>query len=132
MFSNDKNIEIIASLGNEIKRYIQLREKQIKLDATLILSQLLAAIALAAVIIILLGAVLLVLTFALSSLVGSWVGSEALGYALIALAYALLAALICFKRNAWIKEPIVRFVSALLVKNEENETNEANEPNQNL
>ena len=132
MFSNDKNIEIIASLGNEVKRYIQLREKQIKLDATLILSQLLAAIALAAVIIILLGAVLLVLTFALSSLVASWVGSEALGYALIALAYALLASLIYFKRNAWIKEPIVRFVSALLVKNDENETNEANEPNQNL
>ena len=44
----------------------------------------------------------------------------------------LLAALIYFKRNAWIKEPIVRFVSALLVKNDENETNEANEPNQNL
>ncbi|MGM9694569.1 MAG: phage holin family protein [Alloprevotella sp.] len=129
MFSNDKNIEIIASLGNEIKRYIHLREKQVKLDATLILSQLLAAVALAAVIIILLGAVLLVLTFALSSLVADWVGSEAMSYALIALAYALLAALICFKRNAWIKEPIVRFVSALLVKNDENETSA---PNKNI
>ena len=101
MFSNDHNVEIIARLISNLKRYGELQLKGMQLDVvsklTLVLTLLVVALVLIGVVSIVVLLLSFALVFALAPIVGSLVTSCCLvagGFCSIECFY-----LYCFRRN---------------------------------
>ncbi len=113
MLSSDSNIESIAQLVEEIKKYISLKgeyykvtfaEKAVRIITTIVMTVLLVLIGL-----IIVGFLSLTVAFALEPKVG-----RVAAFAIIAGIYLLLFVLCILFRKPWIEAPLVRFFATLL------------------
>lgn len=115
MFSNDHNVEIIARLISNLKRYGELQLKGMQLDVvsklTLVLTLLVVALVLIGVVSIVVLLLSLALVFALAPIVDSLVTS----CCLVAGGFVLLSVLLVLFRRTLLINPIARFLSSIFL-----------------
>lgn len=109
----------LQSLWVEVKNYLELQKKYMKLDTAEKLSVLLSAVATAVVCLVLGMTALFFLLFALAAWIGQMVGSNLLGFLAMALLLLLLMAVIYAARRRWIVQPLARLVAGLFFSEEE-------------
>ena len=114
MLSSDKNVENLAQLIEVLKHYLGLQTEYVKLDAIDKVVRLVTAAALAIVFILVLGAVLTYLSFAIAFWLATYIGNP-LAFLIIAILYLLLLILFYFFRKPWIEKPLVQFLASVLL-----------------
>lgn len=114
MLSSDQNVESIAQLVDALKRYVELQKEYLGLNVIEKVVRLVTALAVAVVFIILGSAVLLYASFALVYWIEPVTGL-ALAYFLIAMLFAVLIILLYTFRKSWIEQPLVRFLTQVLL-----------------
>lgn len=119
MFSNSKNIESIGKLLLEFKKYLELQQEFVKLDATEKMTVILSAILIVTVLLLLGSIVLLFLTFALAYYLGDVLGSLSLGFGLISAFILLLTVIFYLNRNRMVIQPMARFMTKLILTKED-------------
>ena len=115
VFSSDKNIETIGQLLSELHRYAELRAELFKINAVSKLSKLFTVLLLGAILILLMGLALWFVSMMLAATLGEWLGSQALGYAIIVAIYLLLALTVYLRRKQWIEAPLTHFLGELFL-----------------
>ncbi len=115
MFASDKNVGEMKKLLLELKHYIGLQAKSLRLDAAEKLIVLLASALIVLVLVLLVAIALLILTFALAFYIGGATGSQALGFACVGVGVLLLLALFYVCRRAWVIQPVAKFIVNLLI-----------------
>ena len=121
MFSDGKNMESIQKLFLELKNYLTLQKKFLKLDTAEKLTVLLSAIAITAILLLLGSMILLYLTFALAYYLGDVMGSLPLGFSAIAVSLLLVLLFFYFNRKKYIIQPIARFMANLFINSTQDE-----------
>jgi len=115
MFSNDKNIDTIGRLVEELTRYLNLQKEYYKLDLIVKVVTLLkvAAIVMAAILIFMFVVIFLscAIAYALSSLVG-----PAWAFCILAAFYFIIFILFVAFRKSLIERPLVRFLASLFLE----------------
>ncbi len=115
MLSSDNNIETIARLAEEIKRYLSLKGEYYRIDFTEKVVRVVATIVVTFVVMLLtffiLGFLSVTLAFALEPLTG-----KTGAFAIITGVYLLLFVLCILFRKKWIEAPLVRFFASLLME----------------
>ncbi len=119
MFSSDNNIDTIARLVAEVRRYAELRGRTLRLTFVEKLSVLLAAVMAVAVVAVVAAVVVLLLSFCAAVFIAPYTGGLAGGLGVMALLYALAGWLVWAKRHKWIEAPIVGFLARLFLEDEE-------------
>ena len=114
MLSSDKNVETIAQLVETLKNYIGLQKEFVKLDVIEKVVHLVTAVAIAIVFILLGGAVLFYLSFAVIHWLAPYTGL-AMAYFIVAVAFLILIIFVFANRKAWIEQPLVRFLTSTLL-----------------
>lgn len=115
MFSNDNNIESIAQLVEEIKKYVTLKSEYMRLDAVDKIVRLLTVVAMTFIIVILLLAALIFLSFSIAFTIAPVTGKIG-AFAIVGGSYILLLLLLVINKKAWIEKPLVRFLASLLME----------------
>lgn len=116
MFSTDKNIESIAQLVEELKKYGNLKLEVLRLDATEKIVRIITALLLFLALSLLFCAILTYLSFAGAYAIGSLLDSNPLGFLCMSGFYLILFLLVYAKRKAWIERPLVRFLASILLE----------------
>ncbi len=124
-FENAQTTEQITSLFNEARNYWQLQRKNISLETGEVLSKLLSAMTLWALIILVGALVLLFGSFAIAYLLGNLLGSQVWGFTIITAVLLLLMVLIYANRKAWIVVPIGKFIIGIFASQLSAQTSEA-------
>lgn len=115
MFSNDNNIETIAQMVEQAKKYLSLKSEYYRLSTVEKTVRLLTVLAMTFVLAVLLMLVLIYFSFALAYFIGSFIGN-AWGFLIVGGIYmAVLIAFIIFRKK-WIERPLVRFLASLLME----------------
>lgn len=114
MFSNDKNIETIASLVEEVKSYLSLQSKYTLLNVVEKTVKLLTVLIMGVVLTVLLLLVLIFLSFALASALEPLAG-KAGGFAVVGGIYFIIFLLTIIFRKSWIERPLVRILASILL-----------------
>ena len=114
MLSSDKNVESLAQLVENLKRYVGLQGEYLKLNVVDKMVRLIMALTLAVVFVILGVAVLFYLSFALVYWLEPLTGT-ALAFFLIAMLFFGLLLMVFIFRKSWIERPLVRFLADLLL-----------------
>ncbi len=125
LFNNEQTTEQITSLFTEARNYWQLQRKNLSLETSEVLSKLLSAVALWALVILIGALVLLFGSFAVAYLLGNLLGSQVWGFTIIAVVLLLLVMLIYANRRAWIVVPIGKFVIGIFASQMAAQTREA-------
>lgn len=121
MFSSDRSVRTLQELVAEVRRYLELQKRYVKLEFVSKLIVLLSALILG-LLMFLIGAVAFILiAFCLASLVGDITGSQTIGYAAVALLFVLIALLVYANRRRWITAPLVRFLGGLFLTDDGDE-----------
>lgn len=114
MFSSDKNIETIAGLVEELKKYVTLQAEYTKFSlagkTVRLLTVLISAVVLSVLVLLSLIFFSLALAGALATLIG-WAGSLAIVGGL----YFLVFLLFIIFRKSWIERPLVRIIATILL-----------------
>ncbi|MBE6288481.1 MAG: phage holin family protein [Mediterranea massiliensis] len=113
MFINEKLLESIGLLTQELRKYLELQKRYICLESCEKFSILLSALLLVLIALILAMAVLLFFTLALVQFLTPMVGALSYSYLLIAAFYLLLILLLYLLRKPLIVNPITSFVARL-------------------
>lgn len=113
MFSNDKNVETLGQLINELKEYVGLRKEYLKFDVTERVVRVVTVIVMATVTFVLLLAILFYLSMATVFWIAPAVGMAA-AFAIVAAAFALVLVLLVLFRKRWLERPLVRFMVNVL------------------
>ena len=131
MFSNDHNVDIIARLISNLKKYGELRLKSFQLDLvsklTLILTFLVVAVLLVGVASI----VVLLLSFALMYALAPIVGGIVASCGIVAGGFILLGILLVAFRKRLLINPIARFLSSIFLGESWEEGNSDDSSNSN-
>ena len=128
MFASNKNIETIAALAEESKKWLALRARYAKFSAVDKIVRITSALVLTLVIALLTMLALIYLSFAAAYELGDMLGSCALGFLLVGAVYIIVLLVILIKRRAWIERPLVSFlVDVLTDEYEEGEDTVAEE-----
>ncbi len=115
MFATDKSIADIKKILWELKHYIELHTKFMRLDLAEKLIVLLAS-AVIVLVLVLFGAIaLLFLTFALAYYIGSVTESLPLGFLTVGGGVALLLWVFYANRRRWVVQPVAKFIVNLLI-----------------
>jgi len=114
MLSSDKNVESIAQLVEVLKQYLDLQKEFLKLNVIEKVVQLVTALTIAIVFILLAGAVLFYLSFALAHWMAPLTGLG-MAFFLVALLYLALLLVVFLNRKVWIERPLVRFLANTLL-----------------
>lgn len=117
LFSSSKNIETIERIVREIKEYINLQKEFVRLDLISKLTIMLSALIVGALLFVMGMMVILFLAIAGGTLLGDWLGSTALGYALVSLLLIVMAVVVYCSRRRLFVRPITRFLSNLFFSN---------------
>ena len=118
MFSGSKNIESIGKLFLEFKKYLELQKEFVKLDAAEKLTVILTT-TLTIVVMLLLGAiVLLFLAFAMAYYASDALGSELMGFSLVAAVVLMLGLIFYANRGKLVVRPLARFIARLFLDHE--------------
>lgn len=115
MFSSEKNIESIATLIEETKKYVALRVKLAKFDIIEKVVRIITALTLTFVLLLLLVLLLIYLSFAAAYAISEWIDSYVIGFLSVALFYFFIFILVICKRKSWIERPLVRFLASILL-----------------
>ena len=115
MFSNDHNVEIIARLISNLKRYGELRLKGMQLDVVSKLTLVLTLLVVALVLIGVVSIVVLLLSFALVFALAPIVGSLVTSCCLVAGGFVLLSVFLVLFRRTLLINPIARFLSSIFL-----------------
>ena len=108
MFSNDRNIEKIATLVEEIQQWSLLRKEQAQIEIADKVSSLITAIATMVVVSLLVLLVFISLSFALAYAIEPKVGSFTIAFLIIAAFDLLLLILALAFRDRFIRKPLLR------------------------
>lgn len=123
MFSNDKNIENLQQLFQELKKYVDVQKDYVKLELVEKLTILISTLLLVLILIILGIIALFYLSFTFAYVLEPAVGSLTVSYAIITACIILLIILITCFRKKLIIQPLVNFLANLFL-NDEDEKNE--------
>ena len=115
MFENEQMTTRLTSLFSEAKRAFDIETRYLGVNTAQKLAQLLGGMALAAILILVGGIVMLFGSFALAYWLADITGSLLEGFAIMAASLALLCVIVYWQRRAWIQEPIIRFVANIFV-----------------
>ncbi|EFB93538.1 hypothetical protein [Prevotella bivia] len=115
MFSNDKNIETIAQLGEVLKNYIGLQTEYVKLDVVEKVVKLLTAITLTVVFITLFLIALIYFSFAAAYALEALLGSLIWSFSIIGCTYVAIFFFTLIFRHTLIEKPLVKFLASLLL-----------------
>ncbi len=115
MFSNDRNIETIAQLVEELKRYLSLKGEYIRLNIVEKAVRLITAIAIMVIFFVLF---LLALTY--FSFGAAYAMATVMGYTtafcIVGAFYVLLFILCVIFRKKLIERPLVKFLASILME----------------
>lgn len=117
MFSNDKNIEALARLIKNVKRYGELRWESLQLDFVSKMTLLATSLILGAVIFGIAALVVVFLSFAAVHFLASHVGGLATAYLIVAVGYVALAFFAYILRRRFLLNPIARLLEDLFLNN---------------
>lgn len=117
MLSSDKNIEYIGEFVEELKHWFSLKSEYTKLNIIDKVVRICTVLILVMFITLLLGMMLIYLSFAAAYALETIVGSLALGFLSVSGVYLLVLMLVVLKRHSWIERPIVRFLVSILTDN---------------
>ena len=115
MFSNDSNVETIAQLVEQAKKYLTLKGEIFRLSMVEKIVRLLTAIAMIIVLTILFLLALTYFSFALAFALGSVLGNV-WGFIIVGAIYLLMLLVLLAFRKAWIERPLVRFLASMLME----------------
>lgn len=115
MFSNDHNVELIARLITNLKRYGELRIKGAQLG---LVSKLTLLLTFAVVCLILVGVmsiVVLLLSFALVHVLAPYVGGMPVACCVVAAGFLILGLCFIIFRKSLLINPLVRILAAIFI-----------------
>lgn len=115
MFSNDNNVESLAQLVEELKKYATLKAEHIRFDVVEKVVRLLTAIAVTLVTAVLLAFILTFLSFTIAYTLAPVIGLI-YSFAAVTAFYVLLLILLIINRRRWIERPLLHFFASLLLK----------------
>ncbi len=115
---------LMSNLAAEGKLFATLQKKAIQKDLAEGLSQLLSSLAVAFVIILLSSIVMMFACVGLAFLIGEWLNSNAIGFAIMGGVFCLLLLIVYLKRETWIIAPIRQLVSTTVGRGVSNESRE--------
>ena len=114
MFSNDRNIETIGQLAEALKHYIGLQREYVKLDVIDKMVRLIKAIALAITFFLIIVAVVLFFSLAISFWLSLYVGIIK-AFLIMGIIHVLIFVLLLIFRRPLIERPLVHFLAELLL-----------------
>ena len=115
MFPNDKNIEALVRLVENLKRYGELRWESLQLDFVSKMTLLATTLILGAVIFGITALVVVFLSFAAVHFLASHVGGLAMAYLIVAVGYVVLAFLAYSLRRPLLLNPIATLLERLFL-----------------
>lgn len=115
MFSNDKNIEILARLIGNLRRYGELRLESLQLDMVSKMTMLASALIVGVILTAVVGAVVMFLSFAAVFALAPLVGGYAASSLIVAGAYLVFAIVVFQMRRRWIVDPVARLLVAIFL-----------------
>lgn len=123
-FENGQTTEQMSRLFTEAKQYWTLQKQHLSLQTTEVLTRLLSAIALWAIVILIGSLVLLFASFAIAFWLGGLLGNTVWGFVIIAAVLLVVTLLVYANRTAWIIVPVTRFMVSLFVSSLTSHTRE--------
>lgn len=117
MFGNDKTIDNLQTLFNEVKKYVELQKDYVKLDIVQKLTVLVSTLILILTLMILGMIALFYLSFMLVYILEPHVGGLTTSYAIISGCILLFIAGIYLCRQRLIIRPLTRFLANLFLNN---------------
>ncbi len=121
VISSNHNIEGLASLFAELKRYLELRGKLARVDLTVKVTRLLTALVLFAVLFLFAAVALIFLSMALATYLGDALDSPTTAYLIVVAAYVLLGLIVYIRRRHLIENPITRLLCNIFLSDTERE-----------
>ena len=121
MLSDDKNIRTLQQLVAHIKEYIELKLRVARLDLVGKVSYLLSLLVLGIILSLLLAIIVLFVSATTAIALAPYVGGLAGAFAIIALAYLLIAVLMITKRKTLIQAPLLQLLTALFLNDRQEE-----------
>lgn len=119
MFSSDRNIETLSRLAADMKAYVELRLKALRLDFTAKLT-LLASQLIFGLVVFVLGCILFALVCVMCIVgLAPYVGGTLGACAIMGGVCVMLALVIYKRRKAWITDPVANFLGQLFLDEEE-------------
>ncbi len=115
MFSNDNNIETIAQLVEEAKKYISLRSEYMRLDMVEKAVRLLTVITMTIVLTIVFLLAITYFSFAIAYGLGTLIGN-AWAFTIVGGIYLFFFILCIICRKRWIERPLVQFLASVLME----------------
>lgn len=115
MFSNDHNVDIVARLISNLKKYGELRLKSFQLDLVSKLTLILTFLVVAVLLIGVASIVVLLLSFALVYALAPIVGGIVVSCGIVAGGFVLLGILLVAFRKRLLINPIARFLSSIFL-----------------
>lgn len=115
MFSNDQNIETIAQLAEEVKRYAALKGEYIRLSLVEKTVRILTVILMTIILTVLFLLTLIYFSFSLAYALSSYVGLPG-GFAIVGGINLILLILCILFRNKVIVKPLVKFFASILME----------------
>jgi len=124
-FDNGQTTEQMSQLFTEARQYWSLQKQNLSLQTTEVLTRLLSAIALWAIIILIGALVLLFASFAIAFWLGGLLGNTVWGFVIIAAVLFIVTLLVYANRTAWIISPVTKFMVGLFASSLPSPTREA-------
>lgn len=115
MFTDNKPLDNLQTLYNEVKKYVELQKDYVKLDIVQKLTVLISALILILALMILGMIALFYLSFTLIYILEPYVGGLTTSYALISGGVLLLIVCIYLFRKRLIIQPLTRFLANLFL-----------------
>lgn len=116
MFSTDRNIESIADLVEEVKSYVGLKAKYLRLDVVDKVVRIITTLALVFIVLLIAVLMFICLSFAGAFALGDCLGSMALGFIIVAGIHLLMILVVLANKKAWIERPLVRLLAGILLE----------------
>lgn len=115
MFSNDRNIETIARLVEELKKYASLKGEHIRLNIVEKAVRLITALTVALAVVILFLLALTYFSFGFAYAMANVVGNTA-AFCIVGAIYVFLFIACIMFRKPLIEKPLVKFLASILME----------------
>lgn len=115
MFVNDKSVESLEELYNELKKYLSLQKEYVRIELVEKLTLLVSGLILTLVLVTLGMIALFYFSFTLAYILAPHVGGLTASYALITVLILAVLASVYFLRKRLIVKPLVRFLTKLFM-----------------
>lgn len=115
MFSNDRNIETIAHLVEELKKYVSLKGEYIRLNIVEKAVRLITAISIMVIFFVLFLLALTYFSFGFAYAIATEIGNT-WAFCIVGAFYVLLFILCVIFRKKLIERPLVKFLASILME----------------